>query len=351
MSENLTARFTVILEKNGEAIVDEQLASLLRAIKRHGSLLAATRALGIPYSRAWEALSKAERILGGRLVETWRGGAGRGGARLTELAERILELYSNAEARLERCVGLRAPRIPASKEADAVVAYSHDPVIELVIDKLADESYSVEAACMGSGLSLAMLSLGEADIACSHLLDPETGEYNRPYLRRYWIEDAVLLGGYERELVIAYRRGLRYSSPQEVLADALRGRVRIVNRNRGSGTRVLLDHLLGKIARDLGVNPTSVRGYEWEVRTHSEAARQVALGRADAALVLRYAAEEYGLPWLHVAWERYECYTLEDRRGRRGVRAFADILSSDWLRGVVESRPGYRLLDYSIGRG
>ncbi|MET1128849.1 MAG: substrate-binding domain-containing protein [Thermoproteota archaeon] len=342
--ESLVARFTVVLERNGEVVVDSTLAAILSGIRRHGSLLAAARALGVPYSRAWEALSRAERLLGVKLVETWRGGTERGGARLTEHAEKLLALYEEAKSSLERCVGPQAPRLPVAGEPDLVVAYSHDPVLELVLERLRDRGYAVEGVCMGSGLSLAMLSLGEAHVACSHLLDLETGSYNRPYLRRYWISDEVLLGGYMREVVVAYRRGLSYSSPDEVFSDVVRGKLRIVNRNRGSGTRILLDHLLEKAARRLGIREPRVSGYEREVYTHAEAAREVALGRADAALVLRSVAEEYGLPWLHVAWERYECYTRSTHAKLKPVAELASTLSSSWLTEVISSKPGYQLL-------
>lgn len=344
--EEYAVRYTVVIEKDGEPVLDATLASLLRGVREHGSLLAAARALGVPYSRAWDQLSRAERLLGAKLVETWRGGARRGGARLTPLAEKLLALYEEAEHRLERCeTGPQAPRMVSAEEPDLVVAHSHDPLLGLVLDRLRGEGLRVENVCAGSGHALAMLSLGEADVACIHLYDPETGEYNRPYLERYWLGDAVLLGGFQRQLVLALRPGLEAESLEDVLEMIARGKLRIVNRNRGSGTRVLLDHLLRETARRLGLGKPIVRGYDNVAYTHTEAARRVALGRADAALVLRYVAESHGLPYLHVAWEQYECYSPRGRAGSNPVKALAEILSSDWLRALIENSPGYRPLE------
>ena len=343
--DELTARYTVVIEKNGEPVLDATLAALLRGVREHGSLLAAARTLGIPYSRAWDQLSRAERLLGVKLVETWRGGARRGGARLTLLAEKLLALYEEAEARLERCIGPQAPRVVAAGQPDLVVAHSHDPLLSLVMDRLREEGLRVESVCAGSGHALAMLSLGEADTACIHLYDPITRKYNWPYLERYWLGDAVLLGGFQRQLVLALRPGLEVASLDEALEMIVRGELRIVNRNRGSGTRVLLDHLLQETARKLGLEKPMVKGYDNIAYTHTEAAREVALSRADAALVLRYVAESHGLPYMHVAWECYECYATKERAELDAVKALAVLLSSDWLRALIENSPGYKPLE------
>jgi putative molybdopterin biosynthesis protein len=231
----VAARYTVELLVDGVRL-EAELLRLLEAVGEEGSLLRAARRLGVPYSRAWDMVARAERRLGARLLETRRGGSRRGGASLTPEARELLETYREARHRLERCVGpLEAPRRP-SPGPWAVVAYSSDPLLEAVLQRLRGEGLNVEAACMGSGLALAMLSLGEADAACIHLYDPETGVYNRPFLERSWVPDPVLLGGYERELVLALRPGLeeRYSSPREALRDAASGRLAIVARNRGS---------------------------------------------------------------------------------------------------------------------
>ncbi|GAB6147508.1 substrate-binding domain-containing protein [Stetteria hydrogenophila] len=338
-----TARFRVVVEANGEPVLDDTLASILEYVERHGSILGAARSLGVPYSRAWEAIGRAERILGARLVEARRGGRRGGGARLTPLAARLLEVYRSARARLEPCLGspLESPRAPAGGEPELVVAHSSDPVLEAALERLRGEGVRVEAACVGSGLALEALSLGGAHVACAHLLDPETGEYNRPYLERLWVPEPRLLGGWERRVVLALDPSLegRYSSFEEALRDLAEGRLTLAPRNRGSGTAALLGLLLRRVSRDPRPRPAAPEAY-----THDEAARRVASGRAQAALVLQAAAERYGLPWIHAAWERYECYTTAGNLRLPGVEGLRGILGSPWLRGLLERTPGYRPL-------
>ena len=342
-SPKLSVRYTVVLEMDGESVVDHVLVSILEGVQRHGSLLAASKSLGIPYSRAWETISRAERILGVKLVETRRGGVRRGGTKLTRHAEEILRLYREAMSRLEKCVGPQAPLVLARGEPDLVVAHSHDPLLNLALEKLRSYGYSIESVCIGSGLSFAMLSLGEAQVACAHLFDPDSGEYNKPYLQRYWVEDVVKIGGYKRQIVLAYRRELEYNSLDAILEDIILGKLRIVNRNRGSGTRILFDYLINKKSRELGVEKPAVHGYEHEVYTHSEAARIVAVGKADAALMLRSVAEEYGLKWVHVVWEDYECYTRLIYANQEPVTKLRELLSSDWFSELLTLKPGYKV--------
>ena len=345
--ERLNTRYEVVLEYNGEVVMDSKLASILRLVDEKGSLLSASRLLGIPYSRAWEHIVRAERILGVRLIETRRGGKNGGGTKLTKAARKLLEEYGRAEAQLDRCIkGKKLSSQTKALEFDLVIAYSHDPLLELVLSRLSDEGLSVEKACMGSGMSLAALSLGEVDIACVHLFDPDTKKYNESYLEKYWLKDRVdKLYGFKRELVFALRPGLRYEQIDEVLKDVLSGKLRIVNRNRGSGTRVFFDYLLNAAAEryGYGINALkSIRGYGVEVYSHLEAARYVAMGKADVALMLRHAAQTYGLRCLHVTWENYECFALKERLSKSGVNRFAETLRSKWFEDLVARAPGYR---------
>ena len=185
----VAARYTVQILVDGAVAVDEDLARLLDAVAATGSLSRAARSIGVPYSRAWDMVARAERALGQPLLVRSRGGSRRGGATLTSLGEEIVETYRAARRRLERLLGpLEAPRLP-QPEAQLVVAHSSDPVMEAVLQRLRDSGVAVDAACMGSGLALAALSLGEADAACMHLYDPSSGSYNRPFLERSWVED------------------------------------------------------------------------------------------------------------------------------------------------------------------
>ena len=340
----ISVRYGVVLEYNGSPIMDQRLAKLLRLIDEKGSLLSASRIMGIPYSRAWEMIVKVERIIGEELVRAFRGGRRGGGALLTETARRLLEIYGRAEEKLYRAIGQPSPRKPGGvEEPDMIVAYSHDPLIEIILEMLRGEGYSVDGLCIGSGLSLATLTLGESDIACIHLYDPDRDAYNTPYIEKYWLMDRIeWLGGFMRELVFALRPGLRIDSLDELLEGIITGRFRIVNRNRGSGTRVYLDHLLNMKAAELGVDISRIRGYRNEVYTHLEAAKQVASGKADTGLMLRYAAELYGLKHIHARWERYECIALKDRIYKESVKKFREKINSKTIQELIKQMSGYK---------
>jgi len=334
------------MEYDGIPVIDSRLAALLRLIRDKGSLLAATRSLGIPYSRAWDMIVRAERILRVELVKTYKGGRGGGGAKLTRIAERLLEIYDKAERKLWKSLGSpRTMKYMVVEEPDIIIAYSHDPLLEIILGKLEEKGYRVEGLCIGSGMALATLSLEEADVACIHLYDPEAKEYNRPYIEKFWLTNrATIIGGYLRELVFALKPGLKINNINELLRKLLQGELKLVNRNKGSGTRVYLDYLLQYASRKYNLSVKNVKGYENEVYTHIEAAKQVAIGRADTALTLRYATYLYGLETIHVVWETYQCIALNKSLRKQAVSKLKEILNSEWLNNQLSKMPGYKLL-------
>ncbi len=309
--------------------MDPTLARILALVEEGGSILRASRSVGIPYSKAWNAIARAERELGVRLVRVRRGGTGGGGASLTEEGRRLLEVYERFSEEMGLTPGSGTG---GGGEPDLALAHSHDAILEVVLRRLGDGGLDVEAACLGSGLALAALSLGEVDAAACHLLDPATGRYNGPYLERMWLGGRVdMLGWYWRQVVLAARPGLELRDLGWVLDAAARGEVEVVLRNRGSGTRILFDHLMG------GREPARWR----EASTHDEVARMLAAGQGDVGLVLRHYADARGLAWIHAAWERFEYYALSARSGKRGVAALRETLGSEWLRSLLERTPGY----------
>ena len=340
--DNLRARVEVFLELNGETILDPRLARVLEEVERRGSLLSACRAVGAPYSRTWERITWMERLLGARVLEARRGGVGGGGARLTRLGKLLLQRYREASRELES--GL--PALKSKGLPDLVIAGSHDPALELLLGILRRRSreLDVEVAWLGSAGGLAALMLGDAHIAGSHLLDPESGLYNTPFLKRYWLEGRVyVVRGYQRELGLVYRPGTEVSSVSELLE----GRLRLINRNPGSGTRVFLDHLLRQAALDKGLEageiPRRVRGYGHEVRTHVEVARGVASGEGDVGVAVRYAAELYGLNFTRLAWESYDFIIPKTAIRMSPVKLFLETLRSERFRSVLGRLPGYRV--------
>ncbi len=333
-------KYDIIIIEEGTPIIDSETALLLSLIDKKGSLLKAVRELGIPYSRAWEKINKAEKILGEKLVETWKGGGRKGGTRLTPRAVELVRILESHMKVLEQCIGKnKAYRAPV-KPPDLIVSYSHDHLIELAVEEARKNGLLVEGIHPGSSRALAMLSLGETDIACIHLFDPEKSQYNKTYLEKYYIEKPVLLGGFLRELVMAYNPSYSFESLGEILDELNKGILSLANRNDGSGTRVYLDFLLSSH----NVDTAKVKGYNRKFYTHDETVKAIALGMSGVGLVARYYAERYGLPFVHVTWERYECYTTGNKIDNRGVKVFRDILNSEWMKELVGRLPGYKAL-------
>jgi len=333
----LEARSETRLYYRGRLLLDEAGALLLEYIDRYGSILMAARVLGMPYSRAWERVSRVERMLGVEIVDRRRGGRRGGGAALTEAGRALLARFRST-ARATRAL---QPRTLHSVGQGLLIAGSHDILLELVIGSLRGRGERVEAAWIGSGGGLAALMLGEADAAPMHLYDEETGEYNIPFLKRYWLSGkTLLLVGYERELVVAYRSHMKVGKPEDLFGLLAEGKLRLVNRNAGSGTREVVEAMLRRAGCS---DPRGIPGYAREVYTHLAAARAIASGEADVGVMLRQAAEFYGLRWLHLKWERYDIALLKSRFEDGRLRALVNLMQPEKLAGMIGRRPGYRL--------
>ena len=215
-----------------------------------------------------------------------------------------------------------------------VILGSDDPALDLLADRLrADEDApDVVTIAMGSLEGLIALRHGLGQVAGCHLLDPATGDFNRSYAR------ALFPGRRLTLLTLAHRQQGLILPPGNphgygTLEEAVSAGARIVNRNRGSGTRVAIDRLLAAA----GVECAAVDGYEEEVTTHRQAARLVADGSAEVALGIYAAARTEGLDFVPLLEERYDLVTptsvceagvldplltlLRTQRFRRAVRA------------------------------
>jgi putative molybdopterin biosynthesis protein len=206
------------------------------------------------------------------------------------------------------------------RPADLVVIGSHCVGLDALLGRLRDGGYRSKFLAVGSLGGLTAARRGECDLAGIHLLDPATGVYNRPFLD----DSLVLLPGYGRRQGLVYRSGdQRFAGPSvaEAVARALADpECLLVNRNRGSGTRVLIDELLA------GARPP---GYATEARSHNAVAAAVAQGRADWGVCIESVARAAGLGFLPLRDEEYDFAVPRDRWDRPVVRAFRDLLARD----------------------
>ena len=201
--------------------------------------------------------------------------------------------------------------------ADLVVIGSHCIALDYLLGELQRQGVRSKFLAVGSTAGLEAAKRGECDVAGIHLLDPKTNEYNRPFLT----PALQLVPGYGRLQGIVFRPGdIRFEgrNPQEAIAQAANDPAcMMVNRNRGSGTRVLIDKLLG------GIRP---RGYAVQPRNHNAVAAAVVQHRADWGMTLDTIARGAGLRFLPVQAEQYDFVVPLSRATRPGVVALTKLL-------------------------
>ncbi|RLE69865.1 MAG: hypothetical protein DRJ37_07380 [Thermoprotei archaeon] len=333
--EELEVEVEINFKKNGKRILNSKLYRLLKIVDEKGSLLAACRETGIPYSRAWDWIAKVERELGTKIVETKRGGVKGGGMKLTNIGKELLNRYEITARKYGFSpkgvvIGVKMPELS--------VMGSHDPLLELIVKRIKNRGVEdVEISWIGSAGGLASLMIGDADIAGIHLLEPETGEYNLPYLDRYWLKNRVVVyRGYMREIGLVYRRELSVRSFREIVDKKLR----FVNRILGSGTRILINYLVEK---ELGPRGGElINGYDWEVRTHLDVCRAIAERKADVGVALKYCADLYGLGFTRLKWEWYDFAISKASLKKKSVKEFIYIIREE-LKDIVSGVNGYKV--------
>jgi putative molybdopterin biosynthesis protein len=207
--------------------------------------------------------------------------------------------------------------------ADLVIIGSHCVGLDVLIGRLQAEAISVKALNVGSMGGLAAAKRGECDIAAIHLMDPESGEYNRPFLT----PALDLMPGYRRLQGIVYRTGDPRFEGRSV-EDAITAAIStpeclMVNRNAGSGTRILTDRLLK------GVTPS---GYWSQPKSHNAVAVAVAQNRADWGMAIESVARQYGLGFIPVQHEHYDFVVPKAKLQRLPVRRFRALLDDPSVR-------------------
>lgn len=239
-------------------------------------------------------------------------GRGSGSVTTFSRADGFVRIGRNTEiveAEAEVKVTLIGKELPV---ADMVVIGSHCAGLDVIASALAREGFRLKVLAVGSQGGLAAARRGECDLAPLHLLDPKTGEYNAPFLG----EGLRLLPGYRRMQGVVTREG-EQRDLEQLLADA---RVRMVNRNRGSGTRVLIDQLLGELQPP---------GFPYEPRSHYAVAAAVAQERADWGVTIETVAKQAGLLFRPLTFEHYDFAVPEDRWERPALVALRSLLEPE----------------------
>ncbi len=248
-------------------------------------------------------------------------------------------LHAGAEVEVELL------RRPDEVRKTIVASGSHDLALDLLSNELAKvvPGASLASSNVGSLGGLIALSRGEAHLAGSHLLDEESGEYNVSYVQRYLPDRRVVivtLVGRVQGLILppGNPKGLA------TLEDLARPDVLFVNRQRGSGTRVLLDYQL----KQRGLEPGRIRGYEREEYTHLAVAADVASGAADVGLGILAAARALDLEFVPLFQERYDLIIPREFYDAPVLAPLLGIVRGPRMRSQVERLGGYDVS--SMGR-
>lgn len=213
---------------------------------------------------------------------------------------------------------------------------SHDMTLDIIGDMMADHHPGMKftSTHVGSMAGLMALQRNETTIAPTHLLDMETGEYNVSYLKQIFPgEEMALIKGLDRiqGIMVKKENPLNIKGVEDLV------RVRYVNRQRGAGTRVLLDFKL----KEMGLSPAQIDGYDKEAATHMAVAAAVSSEDIDAGMGIKPAADAMGLDFIEVGVEEYDFAIRKTDLDTPQVKAFIEILQSEEFHKKLDEMGGY----------
>ncbi|HEX2945497.1 MAG TPA: molybdopterin biosynthesis protein [Clostridia bacterium] len=256
-------------------------------------------------------------------------------------ADGLMEIPINSEGyEAGREVDVELLRDRGEIENTLVVTGSHDPLIDLVSDLLRRKHTGeyIASSHVGSMGGITAVRRGEAHLAGIHLLDEETGGYNESYINKYLSTEKIFLIRCVKRI-----QGLMIAkgNPKNIkdFEDIAREGISYVNRQKGSGTRVLLNYLLKK----KGMASGSIYGYDREEFTHMSVAALVASGSADAGMGIYSAAHAYDLDFIPVCEEQYDFIMPVRFTELEIVKHFISILESSEFKAELDRMGGYRL--------
>jgi molybdate transport repressor ModE-like protein len=319
------------------------LLGLLLGIHETGSIAHAAKVVGLSYRYAWGLLRDAERLFGEKLLETGRGR----GTQLTPLAQKLVWADRRVAARLSPTLESLASELESelSKITRGTMRTlrmdaSHGFAVAALTSHLNKTELPVELRYRTCGDALAALARRECDLAGFHT--PQ-GKFERPTVAHYmrWFDQEqhclVHIAGREQGLMVA--RGNPLSI--EGLPGLARAGVRFVNRQAGSGTRMLLEMML----QDAGIAPETINGYNSAEFTHSAVAAYIASGMGDVGLGVRTAAARFHLDFLPLVRERYFFALRRDALDEPLMRQLLGVLQTGVFHEMVDALPGYDAAD------
>jgi len=328
-----------IIQDQGQAMDTSVLLSLLRAIEESGSIARAAQTVGLSYRYAWGLLRDAETLFGYSLMQTGRGR----GTRLSPLAEKLIWADRRIAARLSPTLDSLASELetelgktlgasPAMLKLDA----SHGFAVAAFLGEATQSGLQIDLRYRNSMDAVAAMSRGESDLAGFHV---PMGEFEAQSAERYgkWLDNKIhrLIHLAERTQGLIVRSG----NPLGIrdLNDLTRTDVQFVNRQVGSGTRLLLELMLSK----LGIHASQINGYENTEFTHSAVGAFIASGMADVGFGVETAAERFKLNFIPLARERYFFAIKAELLELAKMRSVMEVIRSTPFRKMVQQLAGY----------
>ncbi|OGW22553.1 MAG: molybdopterin biosynthesis protein [Nitrospirae bacterium GWB2_47_37] len=272
--------------------------------------------------------------------------AGRGAGLLMSLvrADGIIRIPADTEA-LSAGTEVEVELIRDKNEIKNTIVCigSHDNTMDILANAVKKKypQFSLSSAHVGSMGGLTALKRGEAHFAGTHLLDEQSGEYNIPFIKRLLADRKIVL------VNLVYRQQgflVKKGNPKNIkgFEDLMRDDVIFINRQGGSGTRLLLD----KHLRELGINPYMIKGYDREEYTHMAVASAVLTGLADTGIAVYSSAVALGLDFIPVANERYDLAIPSEFMDMEMIKILLEIIREDKeFRATVEALGGYDTRD------
>ncbi|MFA7281438.1 MAG: substrate-binding domain-containing protein [Sterolibacterium sp.] len=342
--------------ETGEAQRNEEgsLLALLAGIAETGSVAQAARASGFSYRHAWGLIRAWEERLAQPLVDMARG---RGsslapmGLQLVQLDARLQSRFAAQLAEATAEVRRELKQYRKTNTPRVTVHASHDPMLARLPEALREHRVAMETHVLGSSESLASFAAGRCDLAGFHCPEGRLGKPIWQDYRKYLnarshvlIQFAKRLQGLmltprTAELFAQTRSGKQL--PLRNLQILSKHRLRFVNRQAGSGTRMLLDLLLG----ESDIKSSDINGYANEEFTHAAVAATIASGAADAGLGVEAAAHRFGLDFIPLARENYFLAVRRDALTHPGLIALIEVLSAPKWQEVLAAEPGYDAQD------
>jgi putative molybdopterin biosynthesis protein len=342
--KHISLAYSVEAGEQSGAAFDNDLFELLAAVHEHGSISHAAVAMKRSYRYTWGELRRWEQVLGQPLVDWVQGQR----AKLTPYAQRLL--WAERQTRVRMTPHLEALRA----QLRHVFAVADDPHLE-VLDVCASHDLGLpqlqsiaaggklhlDLKFAGSQEALRALNDGRCDVAGFHVPPLVRGSEVFTAALRGLLEPGrhKLIGSHRRLQGFMFRKADPRAGSLQETRDLADGRWRFVNRQPGSGTRMLMDHLL----HEAGMQPEAIAGYLTHTEnTHVAVAASVAAGAADAGLGIEAAARAFGLDFAPVVQEDYFLVCLKPALESAAVRRLRGVLASAGWRDALTALPGYQ---------